>query len=278
MSNSCEKYMNQLKEYSSDSQNRYINRRISFYNRDLGDNFYSLGYVETTSHQESGSLFSDEDVSLENRFETLEMQLKRTPRRNLSLIRKTRYNPTSFTIKSAKSRYRSILEPRKLFQPHKIIGAEGEDNAEIKHPLGVSISPINGFIYVADSWNNRIQIFDENGVFIKSVDKVGQIEFHYPYSVHIDKKGRIYITDQSMVRIKVFDSQFNLIRVIGQYGRDEGCYTGLCDVSTDKDNNIYVCDSGNHRILKFSESGDFLSQWGQNGSAEGFFSIFFFNI
>jgi tripartite motif-containing protein 71 len=136
---------------------------------------------------------------------------------------------------------------------------------------GVAVSPIDGNIYVADSWNNRLQIFDENGLFIRTIDKVGQIEFHYPYSIHIDKKGRIYVSDQSLIRIKVFDSHFNLIRVIGRYGRDMGCYSGLCDLSTDKENNIYVCDSGNHRIMKYSENGDFLMQWGSNGSAEGMF-------
>lgn len=62
-----------------------------------------------------------------------------------------------------------------------------------------------------------------------------------------------------------------MLRVIGRYGREVGCYSGLCDISTDKENNIYVCDSGNHRILKFSESGDFLLQWGSNGSSEGLF-------
>jgi tripartite motif-containing protein 71 len=131
------------------------------------------------------------------------------------------------------------------------------------------VSPIDGCIYVADSWNNRIQVFDENGVYLKSIDKIDQMEFHYPYSIHIDKKGRIYVSDQSLLRIKVLDSNFNLIRVIGQYGREIGCYSGLCDISTDKDNNIFVCDSGNHRILKFSENGDFILQWGSNGTAQG---------
>ena len=57
-----------------------------------------------------------------------------------------------------KPRFKSIIEPRKFFQPYKIIGGEGEENAEFKHPLGVAVSPIDGFIYVADSWNNRIQV------------------------------------------------------------------------------------------------------------------------
>ena len=132
------------------------------------------------------------------------------------------------------------------------------------------------FKYVADSWNNRIQVFDEFGVFTNSIEKVDQVDLHYPYSIHIDKKGRIYVSDQSLARIKVLDSHFNLIRTIGSYGRGIGCYSGLCDIGTDENDNIYVCDSGNHRILKFSESGDFISQWGSNGSEEGYNSPFQF--
>lgn len=261
MSESCEKYMKFLKEFNKDINNRYTTRRISFFNRDIADNLFSLGYVETITNQD-GSFFSDEEIN-EEKYETLEMQLKQVPRRNPSVLRKHKSSYSSnFHIKfQHKTRFKSIVEPRKFFQPYKIIGSEGEDSAEFKHPLGVAVSPIDGFIYVADSWNNRLQIFDENGMFIRSIEKIGQIEFHYPYSIHIDKKGRIYVSDQSLVRIKVFDSQFNLLRVVGRYGREIGCYSGLCDISTDKENNIYVCDSGNHRILKFSENGDFLSQW-----------------
>lgn len=56
------------------------------------------------------------------------------------------------------------------------------------------------------------------GVFTKSIEKIDQTDLHYPYSIHIDKKGRIYVSDQSLVRIKVLDSNFNLIRAIGSYG------------------------------------------------------------
>lgn len=113
-------------------------------------------------------------------------------------------------------------------------------------------------------------------MFVRAIDRIDQTEFRYPYSIHIDRKGRVYVSDQSLIRIKVFDfdakiNNYKLVRVIGRYGRELGCYSGLCDISTDRDNNIYVCDSGNHRILKFSESGEFLMQWGANGSHEGYF-------
>ena len=69
--------------------------------------------------------------------------------------------------------------------------------------------------------------------------------------------------------MKTIKCKFYFILLIKFKGRDIGCYSGLCDISTDENNNIYICDSGNHRILKFSETGEFISQWGSNGSEKG---------
>ena len=304
MTENCLKYSSNLIEFTRNLNTRYMTRRISFFDRDTPEAAYSLGYVETVTNQECGSLFSDDNddndhnshsaststhvtsnpAPSEDKYETLEMQLKPTQppkQRRYSYSRRLKVSNQSSSVhyvpiklvnsKNPSPKSKSVLEPRKFFQPYKIIGCEGEENSEFRHPLGVAVSPINGHIYVADSWNNRLQTFDENGSFLKAIDKIGHIEFHYPYSIHLDAKGRIYVSDQSIMRIKVFDSGFNLLRVIGRYGREVGCYSGLCDMSTDADNNVYVCDSGNHRILKFSETGEFLSQWGSNGSSEGLF-------
>lgn len=137
MSENCEKYIKILKEYNKDTSTRYTTRRISFFNRDIADSLYSLGYVETMSKQDGVPFFSDEDIS-EEKYETLEMQLKQIPRRNQSILRRNKYVPTNLPIKlnSSKARFKSIIEPRKFFQPYKIIGSEGEDSSEFKHPLG----------------------------------------------------------------------------------------------------------------------------------------------
>lgn len=276
MSENCENYIKALKEYNKDNEDRYLTRRISFINQeDLLTVNFSLGYVETMCKEDNTTDYSEEEEETEltdDKYESLEAQLKEIPTKNQLVMKKTK----AVKINSKIGRYKTIVESRKLSQNYRIIGSEGDDYSEFKHPLGVAVSPIDGNIYVADSWNNRLQIFDENGVFVKSIEKIDQNEFRYPYSIHIDRKGRIFVSDQSLIRIKVFDfdaklNDLKLIKVIGKYGREVGCYSGLCDISTDKDNNIYVCDSGNHRILKFSENGEFMMQWGENGSNEGCF-------
>ena len=99
---------------------------------------FLLGYVETVSQQDSNPFFSDED-KIEEKYETLEMQLKQVPRRNISLIRRSKYPVTTnipVKLPPSKQRFKSIIEPRKMFQAYKIIGCEGEENSEFKHPLG----------------------------------------------------------------------------------------------------------------------------------------------
>lgn len=132
----CEKYLTVLNEINKDLANRYVSRRISFFNREIPENFYSLGYVETIVQQDGALFLTDEDLN-DEKYETLEMQLKQVPKRNQSILRKHKYVPSSLQIKlHSKARSKSIIEPRKFFQPYKIIGSEGEDNGEFKHPLG----------------------------------------------------------------------------------------------------------------------------------------------
>jgi hypothetical protein len=125
MTDSCLKYADSLAEYTRDLSTRYMTRRISFFDREIGDALYSLGYVETITHQDGAcvSIFSDGEeppspmplpLSLppasvttsltshtpphEDKYETLEMQLKHqahpvmmSRQRNFSYNRRIRY-------------------------------------------------------------------------------------------------------------------------------------------------------------------------------------------
>lgn len=102
MHKTCENYIKSLKEYSRDIQSRYMTRRISFFNRDIAENLFSLGYVETVTAMEHGSsgrgsFFSDDEI-IDEKYETLEMQLKQigpTRRNNVPVVRKTKVKKLS---------------------------------------------------------------------------------------------------------------------------------------------------------------------------------------
>ena len=53
----------------------------------------------------------------------------------------------------------------------------GEDmvaaNGSFNSPTGIAIDPSSGNVYVADTANNRIQVFSSNGTFISKWGKYG---------------------------------------------------------------------------------------------------------
>lgn len=92
--------------------------------------------------------------------------------------------------------------------------------------------------------------------------ETGERRFHYPYVVHIDDENRLYLIDQSQRRVKVFDRDFNLIRLVGQ----SNDFSAPSDLCTNEEKSIFVCDAGAHRILKFNDRGEFLLSWGGLGN------------
>lgn len=142
----CEKYIKCLQEYNKDANIRNTSRKISFFCRDIAENNYSLGYVETISRNVNNLFFSDEEENeaIDEKYETLEMQLKQFPKINLLCHGNKNQSVSSHDSNSStqlnkihtKPKYKTIVEPRKFFQSSKVIGSEGENISEFKHPLG----------------------------------------------------------------------------------------------------------------------------------------------
>ena len=116
--------------------------------------------------------------------------------------------------------------------------------------------------------------YNINGIFqqvYQALSNKGEQRFDHPFAIHIDSQNRLYLIDQSERRIKVFNHEMKLIRLIGQYGREIGQYSAPCDLCTNEENLIFVCDAGSHRILKYNERGEFLLAWGGLGHDSGQF-------
>lgn len=85
------------------------------------------------------------------------------------------------------------------FNLYKTYGKKGKNIGEFDGPLGLFIDE-NGFIYVCDSKNRRVQIFNLDFKHIKSINING-----YPADVFVDRGGNIYISDYDTMKIHVFN-------------------------------------------------------------------------
>ncbi len=122
-------------------------------------------------------------------------------------------------------------------------------------PWGIAVSP-DGFVYVADTWNHRIQKFTGAGEFITMWGTLGQAEsltsFWGPRDIAVSQDGKVFVTDTGNKRIVVFDSNGVPITSFGEPGMDVGQLDEPVGIAIGSEGQIYVADTWNQRIQEFT--------------------------
>lgn len=121
-------------------------------------------------------------------------------------------------------------------------------------PWGVAVGP-DGSVYVADTWNHRIQKFTAEGQFITMWGYFGQAErpeaFWGPRGVAVDAQGRVYVTDTGNKRVVIFTADGQYIAQFGGAGVEAGKFDEPVGIALDGEGNIYVADTWNQRVQVF---------------------------
>jgi DNA-binding beta-propeller fold protein YncE len=148
-------------------------------------------------------------------------------------------------------------------------------------PRSIAVSA-DGFVYVADSRNHRIQKFTADGVWVASWGTFGGCpertplpgEFCEPWGVAVGPDGSVYVADTWAHRVQKFSPDGQFLTQWGfssQYGADlrPGAFYGPRGIAVEPDGTVYVADTGNKRIQVFTADGAFLRQLGGGGSEPG---------
>ena len=100
----------------------------------------------------------------------------------------------------------------------------------------------------------------------------GDGEFIWGSGVVIDDEERVYVSDEWLNQISVFDQDGKYLRKWSALEREDGQAHGVASITLGPDGNIYLTDGLSHEVRKFSSDGSFLASWGQLGSANGEFN------
>jgi sugar lactone lactonase YvrE len=145
-----------------------------------------------------------------------------------------------------------------------IYGFGKTDDKLLKKPHSVAVDK-DGNIYVADTGNCRIVVFDKDGNYKYQFGKKGTKpgEFQGPLGVAVDSKGRIYVADRLLHKLFTFDSGGKGIL------REERVMMPLIPVVTS--NRLFLTTYG--PVLVFDLDGKLLSKWGTRGRKKGDFDF-----
>jgi tripartite motif-containing protein 71 len=137
----------------------------------------------------------------------------------------------------------------KLFFSVGVMGNHPGDNKgplEFNQPSGLWVSQ-KGTVYVADSFNHRIQVFDSEGKFLR----MWAHSFFGPKGIVGDNNGKIYVVDTGNHKIVVFDENGNFIKEFGGHGTSDGKFDEPIGCALDSKGILYISDSNNNRIEEF---------------------------
>jgi len=107
--------------------------------------------------------------------------------------------------------------------PLREFGTIGDAPGQFLKPTNLVVGP-DGYVYVSDTVNARVQKFDRQGRHVQTIGSLGRLpgQFVRPKGVAVDKAGRLYVVDAATQRVQVFDAEGRLLIALGQPGNGRG--------------------------------------------------------
>ena len=152
----------------------------------------------------------------------------------------------------------------------KATGGRGEDPGQFDHPHGITLT--SNKLFVCDSDNLRVQVFDTDLNFLDSFRTrgSGEGEFSYPLDISTDRDGCLYVADYANGRVYMFSQSGSFLRFFGKRGSGPGELNGPRGIHVHNEH-VYITERFNPRVSVFTTSGEFASSFavGQSECGQG---------
>lgn len=130
----------------------------------------------------------------------------------------------------------------------------GEMN-ELLRPGRMFVDRHFGEVFVSDPGNNRVVIFDQNGVF--RFEFYGSDLYGSAHDMVVDSKGYIYILGTTRLGHQLFKFDFDgtLVDTLDISGLTSTVYNAVSSIAIDADDNLYLVLPSDGRIVSLSSDG-----------------------
>ena len=139
-------------------------------------------------------------------------------------------------------------------------GMEGEPGGETRpghwnNVHGIAVDPTTREVFVNDRENLRVQVFDENGTFLREWRfDAGGNRSESPMDIHsfiVTSDRKLWAADQGTHKILGYDLQGKFLYSWGSWGEYPGGLWGVHGLSTDQEGSFYTASVNNGRVQKF---------------------------
>jgi len=143
-------------------------------------------------------------------------------------------------------------------------GKRGTEPGAFNFPTHITVAPatVNGApsdlrVYVTDSMNFRIQVFDTDGTLRQVIGSAGDSSGHFsrPKGIAVDASGHLYVVDALFDNVQVFDREGRFLMDWGSAGSAPGEFWLPAGITVDPGGRILVADAYNGRIQQFKYIG-----------------------
>ena len=159
------------------------------------------------------------------------------------------------------------------------IGRQTRNGEGFRFPVDVALAP-EEVLYVLnygdeDMPSTRVTKCTLGEDFLEEFGGPGSRDgqFMRATSIDVDIDSNVYVADEWLNRISIFDKDGSYLDKWGTPGSGDGqlCRpSGLC---FDREDYLWVVDSGNNRIQKFTRDGKVVDGWGRGGTGDGEFNM-----
>ena len=133
-------------------------------------------------------------------------------------------------------------------------------NRGYEHPIGNANNVHIKVFKLDDDGEEMITRFGAYGA--------GPGQFRWPTSIALDRDTNVYVCDEFLHRITIWDKEGEYLGHWGTLGSGDGEINGPSGLAI-RDDVMFLVDSQNHRVQKFTLDGKYIGQFGSFGDGPG---------
>lgn len=132
------------------------------------------------------------------------------------------------------------------------LGQRGSQAGQFNFPTHVAWAA--GQLYVTDSLNFRVQIFDGHLAYLRELGGLGDTpgDLPRPKGVAVDDRGTVWVVEGAFDAVQAFSDAGELVAVIGGSGTGPGRFWLPAGAAIDAGGRLYVADTWNARVQVFA--------------------------